>query len=134
MIEPGLWDSEPATRFFRVRMRSGEVHIGCEPARVGRAWVPKMDPELLRWMGEEGHTCTEEIPMTRDLVGGVCDRCGDVGVEVHHWAPKAAFGEDADEWPTGDLCTGCHDEWHDRMNAWADGKRPLGWEGVEIVE
>ena len=133
MIKPGLWDVEPVTRFFRVRMRSGEVHVGCDPARVGGAWVPKMDPELLRWMGEEGHTCLEEVPIEKDEMSGECARCGGVGVEAHHTAPQGVF-EDADDWPIIDLCTEHHREWHERMNAWADGKRPLGWEGVGIVE
>ena len=134
MIKPGLWDIEPTTRFFRVRMRSGEVHVGCDPGRVGGAWVPKTDPELLGWMGEEGHSCIEEIPIERDLIGGTCERCGAPGVELHHWAPRVVFVGDADDWPTGDLCPPCHVEWHERMDAWADGKRPLGWEGVGIVE
>lgn len=133
MIEPDLWGSGHDARFFRVRMRSGEVHIGAAPTRAGQPFVPKTDPQLLRWMSEQGHGCIDEIPIERDLIDGVCGRCGAPGVEMHHWAPRVAFG-DADDWPIGDLCPPCHVEWHERMDAWADGKCPLGWEGVEIVE
>lgn len=41
-----------------------------------------------------------------------CEHCGRVdGVEVHHWAPRSLFA-DADHWPVGRLCPGCHHEWH----------------------
>ena len=134
MIKPGLWDDELETRFFRVRMRSGRFHIRADPERSGALNIARTDPALLRWMGEHGHSCLDEIPIEKDFIGGICEHCGAPGVELHHWAPRMVFGAEADDWPTGDLCPPCHAEWHERMNAWADGKRPLGWEGVGIVE
>jgi hypothetical protein len=41
-----------------------------------------------------------------------CERCGKMGAELHHWAPSAIFGPDADRWPVGFLCQPCHAEWH----------------------
>lgn len=44
-----------------------------------------------------------------------CEHCGGtVGTELHHWAPRAIF-HDADDWPTGYLCTECHRLWHRAM-------------------
>ncbi|WP_425518228.1 HNH endonuclease [Nitratireductor kimnyeongensis] len=41
-----------------------------------------------------------------------CERCGSTeGTEVHHWAPWHLF-DDADEWPTSNLCKSCHTRWH----------------------
>lgn len=40
-----------------------------------------------------------------------CKRCGAIGTELHHWAPKELF-EDAEQWPQDYLCPGCHDRWH----------------------
>ena len=40
-----------------------------------------------------------------------CERCGETGVELHHWAPRHLF-DDADGWPMGMLCRACHMEWH----------------------
>lgn len=33
--------------------------------------------------------------------------------ELHHLAPTALFGfEEANRWPTVEVCTTCHDRWH----------------------
>ena len=41
--------------------------------------------------------------------------CGARGAENHHWAPREAFGADADLWPTDYLCVPHHDRWHETM-------------------
>lgn len=43
-----------------------------------------------------------------------CKRCGAIGTELHHWAPKELF-EDAEEWPTAYLCPKHHQEWHNKV-------------------
>lgn len=126
-----LFDDIEERRFFRVRMASGAVHVGAEPPLGNGPWVPKTHDALLRWMGENGYTLVEEIPVERDYTSGHCARCGAPGVEVHHTAPREVF-DDCDEWPTVDLCPAHHREWHRRMNAWAGKERPLGWEGVLV--
>ena len=42
----------------------------------------------------------------------VCRVCGIHEVELHHWAPRALFGDDADLWPMDFLCRECHSRWH----------------------
>lgn len=46
----------------------------------------------------------------------LCERCGDGsrGVQLHHWAPKKVFQQDAWRWPMSYLCISCHEEWHMR--------------------
>lgn len=59
------------------------------------------------------------LPIIRDnrkLYGAApeypCDHCGQVTqLQRHHWAPWALF-DDANEWPTSDLCVACHSLWH----------------------
>lgn len=91
------------------------IHVGWQcltcnnhvPDRKSRIWIPHdellahaQDPELL--------------PVARDLSVEVrCSRCGCRGAELHHWAPRHLFGDDADKWPKDYLCKSCHDEWHD---------------------
>lgn len=42
-----------------------------------------------------------------------CARCGrDDAIEIHHWAPRQLFPDDADDWPTSPLCPDCHHRWH----------------------
>ena len=43
-----------------------------------------------------------------------CDRCGENAfLQRHHWAPRALFGwDEAETWPTSDLCQNCHSTWH----------------------
>lgn len=40
-----------------------------------------------------------------------CKRCGAMGTQLHHWAPKELF-EDAEQWPQDYLCKKCHTRWH----------------------
>lgn len=42
-----------------------------------------------------------------------CEVCGEIGAELHHWAPFYAFGGEAERWPKGYLCQACHARWHD---------------------
>lgn len=41
-----------------------------------------------------------------------CAVCGDVGAELHHWAPKELFPESFEQWPQSYLCPEHHNEWH----------------------
>ncbi len=42
-----------------------------------------------------------------------CAHCGEFGfTDMHHFAPKHLFGDDADNWPTAQLCRACHTLWH----------------------
>lgn len=62
-----------------------------------------------------------DLPVIADNRGtlGRCSRrgCDREAVEDHHFAPRAIFGPDADEWPRGLLCVEHHIEWHRRMGA-----------------
>ena len=109
------WDDNPtATRkLSRTIMRSGAFHVRVDPSLDGSGpFVKQDDPRLLELMGQLGYSCVEEIPVGRDYRNGHCQRCGDIGVEDHHIAPRAIFGDSADEWPTVQLCVLCHREWH----------------------
>lgn len=72
----------------------------------GKKWISKgklisqgIDPKTL----PVGETCSFEP----------CARCGSLGAQIHHWAPKFLFGVDhAEDWPKDYLCDGCHREWH----------------------
>ena len=57
-----------------------------------------------------------------------CARCGATdGVEYHHWAPRALFGErEATRWPGAYLCRSCHGRWHRTMNAERPPDIPAG--------
>jgi hypothetical protein len=56
----------------------------------------------------------EEIPTKQPTKP--CHVCKTVAqVEVHHLAPYARFGADADKWPTVEVCRACHEDWHRKM-------------------
>ena len=50
--------------------------------------------------------------------------CGAEGAELHHWAPKEVFGQEANAWPTAFLCVACHQEWHVGMIGYKFGRFP----------
>lgn len=42
-----------------------------------------------------------------------CVVCGSRNAELHHWAPRAIFGNDeCEQWPKDYLCKEHHDQWH----------------------
>jgi hypothetical protein len=46
------------------------------------------------------------------------EKFGEPGAELHHWTPKALFLDFA-SWPTSQLCSACHQRWHDVMRVGA---------------
>ena len=104
-------------RVWRVRRADGGFHYGMEPNPNGGSWVRTDSEELKAAMGRLGYSCLEEVPITGDNATERCERCGEVGVQYHHTAPKKVFGEDAESYPLVKLCTSCHDRWHKIMAA-----------------
>lgn len=51
-----------------------------------------------------------EIIRERETV--YCVVCGWPEGETHHWAPRALFKDESEEWPTDYLCKACHERWH----------------------
>jgi len=62
-------------------------------------------------------TNIDSLPIVRDYRTPefVCEVCGAIGVEEHHWAPRFIFGEEADKWPVSRLCPKCHSLWHAKV-------------------
>lgn len=58
----------------------------------------------------------ERPPLIADLRVKKCEVCGELGSQLHHWAPQAIF-EDSARWPTSYLCQPCHSRWHRQMDA-----------------
>lgn len=121
-------DGNPSRNVGYVKVASGsgwKVGIWCnECGRLARSaggsggiWRP------LRWfdmgaMPDLRHIAPPGVvaECTRNFNFGPCAACGRVGArEVHHWAPRHLFGDEADRWPTADLCRTCHAEWHRRV-------------------
>lgn len=58
-------------------------------------------------------SCIKELPSV-DMEQ--CEVCGELGAELHHYAPRHLF-DDADHWATGYLCKYHHKLWHDTIRA-----------------
>lgn len=56
-----------------------------------------------------------DLPELADYRRDYCERCGALGAQLHHMAPRALF-EDADDWPLAYLCQTCHSRWHATMD------------------
>jgi hypothetical protein len=76
---------------------------------------------IAHWRLDRMGVVISELPVVADYRGGLgrCSRrgCDREAVEDHHFAPRAVFGDEADEWPRALLCVGHHSEWHERMRA-----------------
>jgi|ERR1700722_1850699 len=102
-------ETEAGVRVFRLQClacnRKATTHI----ARSKLSAADMVDARLIR----------SDFDPNRWTQTETCERCGAVGVELHHWAPRAVFGvEEADKWPTSALCPKCHTEWHRRMSGY----------------
>lgn len=62
---------------------------------------------------------TDEQRLTLERIGAnkeACWVCQKIAVlETHHLAPRAQFGDEADNWPIVRVCHECHRRWEDRM-------------------
>jgi hypothetical protein len=70
-------------------------------------WIPRA------YFENKGYDVTQ-FPVIDDRTSSrpPCRVCGARGSELHHWAPRALFGDEADVWPTDFLCRRCHTRWH----------------------
>lgn len=100
-----------------------DQRIGAIRARNGLLIVRVVCPHCGRWKSGDLplfrlRVPAAEVPIVLDRLTDGCQvkGCESVGIEVHHWATRAEFGFDADDWPTGTLCRAHHLEWHRRMN------------------
>lgn len=76
-------------------------------AGSGGHWIPKAFHESL--------LNDENLPVFHPewYTERPCARCGATDmVELHHFAPRALFGADCDQWPKAYLCRSCHERWH----------------------
>jgi len=72
------------------------------------------DEDLWRWMGVHGYSDLWELPTRNDYrTEQSCEVCEASDVELHHWAPREWFQQEAEKWPKGYLCKGCHRYWHE---------------------
>ena len=95
------------------------------PAHGGRSYRPiaSVAPDALRRM--------PEIAAPTEGFCSVCQAARPL--EVHHLAPRNVFRDEADLWPTVEVCRECHERWHRLMDgaidrwrrnqAWAAAKR-----------
>lgn len=91
--------------FFKCPRCESSLHVGEWRPFVPKSYVKtKLTPEQIF-----------ELPYAEPRTGpdNRCARCGERASELHHWAPRAIFGQDeAERWPKDYLCKPCHDLWH----------------------
>lgn len=60
----------------------------------------------------------------RGMFGRCCVKgCDSTDVELNHFAPRAIFRDQADDWPTGYLCRRHHAEWGERVTPYLNPPR-----------
>lgn len=57
----------------------------------------------------------DKLPVVMPDASSRCVRCGKRDSELHHWAPRAFFGDACNNWPKDYLCRECHEEWHHKV-------------------
>lgn len=103
------WDK---FKYTSTRASNGAIYVKkicelCGRRFDGKTWV-KCPPGL----------SPDDIPIDEDYCqefNYTCEVCGKKGAEIHHWAPRGLFGDEADDWPVSLLCRECHMKWHNRI-------------------
>jgi hypothetical protein len=97
---------------------NGGIGMWCPSCR---AWVTVAVGYDRPWLPKD-HPALAGIDLARlpDVGARIYRRCqGPCGqlaqCEEHHWAPRAFFGDECDQWPTAWLCRRCHERWHTRV-------------------
>lgn len=81
-----------------------------QPKEGGGIWIPSETVRTSLSIAQ-----IESLPVIMPAFFNRCARCGARDTELHHWAPRAMFAEDADKWPCDYLCIKCHAIWHQRV-------------------
>lgn len=110
----------PIARGFHLLVRCEEGHWALKNKHGGeRPIANAAEREKIEdWMRRNGARW-DDIP--RYVMDGAideqCQVCGECApLERHHLAPCAVFGwEEAESWPTIDVCGACHERWHVMM-------------------
>lgn len=74
-------------------------------SKDGKTWISH---DLVRTIGAD----PQALPIMHRIDATPCERCGAPTSQRHHWAPRALFDSECDEWPTSYLCVACHRRWH----------------------
>lgn len=78
------------------------------PNGAPQFWIPK--DTIRAYLTQEQ---IDVLPLLPADCSVRCVRCGSRTAELHHWAPKAIFGDkECEYWPKDYLCKTCHDAWH----------------------
>src|SRR3972149_5633046 len=105
-LQLGALSDGAAIEFRRTKSSTGFVIT---------AWCVYCDrPARPGWFDAKAHFSEQEMlamPWLKSARGkencGICGVAADL--ETHHLAPRALFGEEAERWPTVDVCRSCHE-------------------------
>lgn len=101
-------------KLFQHVFRNGKRHVTLRCSRCNANCDPLHRPFVPIPPGVN----VETLPVLYDDRSAEysCERCGAIGAELHHWAPKVVFGKDeANDWPKSWLCPACHEEWASKI-------------------
>lgn len=75
----------------------------------GKPWLSIDD------IGVLGYESLQDLPFASIQAGIKCRKCGNTGVQLHHWFPQSY--DKAGHWShvADYLCVSCHLEWHDKL-------------------
>jgi hypothetical protein len=94
--------------YERCIFANGKTHI----AKICRRCNQYFNPKRV-FVGLPYGVEIDNLPIRFDnrTTNVACEVCGCVGAELHHWAPKVVFGDEAEDWPKSYLCPEHHEYW-----------------------
>lgn len=104
------WDQ---FKYEAIKASNGAIHVKMVCERCGQRFNSKT------WVKCPPGLSPDNIPIAENYYeksSYICEVCGKRGAEIHHWAPREFFGDEADDWPVSLLCRDCHIKWHSHIN------------------
>lgn len=108
--------------FVKCKMANGGIKIMyvCTEVKTHNIGNKQFDmPNIAKSYFTEDEIAQMPLHYDRSGNSGTCcyKDCDESYVEHHHFAPRAMFGKDADNWPVMPLCKYHHKLWHDTVNS-----------------
>lgn len=100
-----------------VHRRGIQVKRRCTNCGTATGALPMQ--AVWEWIGDLGKPVVRHSDFMEPYPPCSYKDCVEPGADMHHFAPRNTFGEDADNWPVMPLCQPHHQEWHRRMTGYS---------------
>lgn len=99
--------------FLAIQRENSGIMLWCDHCRRNVTKDVHQKPYLAKTDAALDGIELDALPRIGERIYTRCETCRRYAeCEAHHIAPRAFFGDEAEQWPKVRLCDTCHDRWH----------------------